>query len=61
MIVQKPWKMGYMGIEYALKAINGEKLDKFIDTGVVAITPAMMESGEAEEFLNPVEFHKKNK
>jgi ribose transport system substrate-binding protein len=61
MIVQQPWKMGFMGVEYALKAINGEKLDKFIDTGVVAITPEMMKSGEAEEFLDPVEFHKKNK
>jgi ribose transport system substrate-binding protein len=60
MIVQQPWKMGYMGIEYALKAINGEELEKFIDTGVVAITPEMMESGEAEEYLNPVEFHKQN-
>lgn len=59
MIVQQPWKMGYMGVEYALKAINGEKLEKFIDTGVVAITPEMVASGAAEEFLNPVEFHKK--
>jgi ribose transport system substrate-binding protein len=59
MIVQQPWKMGYMGVEYAVKTINGESLEKFIDTGVVAITPEMMESGEAEEFLNPVEFHKK--
>jgi len=58
MIVQQPWKMGYMGVEYALKAIQGAELEKFIDTGVVAISPAMMESGEAEEFLNPVEFHK---
>ena len=59
MIVQQPWKMGYMGVEYAIKAINGEKLEKFIDTGVVAITPEMVASGAAEEFLNPVEFHKK--
>lgn len=59
MIVQQPWKMGYMGVEYALKAIQGEDLEKFIDTGVVAISPAMMESGEAEEYLDPVEFHKK--
>jgi ribose transport system substrate-binding protein len=58
MIVQQPWKMGYMGVEFALKAIKGESLEKFIDTGVVAITPEMMESGAAEEFLNPVEFHK---
>ncbi len=59
MIVQQPWKMGYMGVEYALKAIKGEQLEKFIDTGVVAITPEMMASGEAEEFLDPVAFHKK--
>jgi len=59
MIVQKPWVMGYMSVEYALKASQGEELPKFIDTGVVAISPAMLESGEAEEFLNPVEFHKK--
>ncbi|MCP4399815.1 MAG: ABC transporter substrate-binding protein [bacterium] len=59
MIVQQPWKMGYMGVEYAVKTINGESLEKFIDTGVVAITPEMMESGEAVEFLDPVEFHKK--
>ncbi len=61
MIVQQPWKMGYMGVEFALKAVKGESLEKFIDTGVVAITPAMMESGDAEEYLNPVEFHKKGK
>lgn len=61
MIVQQPWKMGFMGVEYAVKAIKGEKLEKFIDTGVTAITPEMMKSGAAEEFLNPVEFHKKAK
>ena len=59
MIVQQPWKMGYMGVEYALKAIKGESLETFIDTGVVAITPEMMESGAAEEFLDPVAFNKK--
>jgi ribose transport system substrate-binding protein len=60
MIVQKPWVMGYMGVEYAVKALNGEKIDKFIDTGVVAISPEMLKSGQAEEFLSPIAFHKKN-
>lgn len=60
MIVQQPWKMGYMGVEYAVKAIQGEELDKFIDTGVVAITPEMLESGEAQEYLDPVEYRKQN-
>lgn len=57
-IVQKPWNMGAMGVEYALKAANGEKLPEFVDTGVVAISPEMFKSGQAKEFLNPVEFHK---
>lgn len=59
MIVQKPWVMGYMSVEYALKAAAGEKVEKFIDTGIVAITPEMLKSGEAEEFLDPVAFRKK--
>lgn len=61
MIVQQPWKMGYMGIECALKAANGEKLDKFIDTGIVSISPEMYKSGKAEEFLNPVKFRENKK
>ncbi len=58
-IVQKPWSMGTMGVEYAWKAIQGEKLPKTVDTGVVAITPEMVKSGAAEEFLNPLKFHGK--
>ncbi len=58
-IVQKPWNMGSMGMEYALKAIEGEKLEKLIDTGVVAITPEMLNTGQAEEFLDPINFHAK--
>ncbi len=57
-IVQKPWSMGSMGVEYAVKASQGEKLDRLIDTGVVAITPEMLKSGQAQEFLNPIKFYK---
>jgi ribose transport system substrate-binding protein len=56
-IVQKPWNMGSMGVEYAVKASQGEALDKFIDTGVVAITPEMLKSGQAREFLDPLKFY----
>jgi ribose transport system substrate-binding protein len=56
-IVQKPWSMGSLGVEYALRALRGEKLAKVIDTGVVAITPEMIQSGEAEEFLDPVKYY----
>jgi ribose transport system substrate-binding protein len=56
-IVQKPWSMGYMGVEWALKAIKGERLPKEVDTGVAAITPDMLLSGAAKELLDPLEFH----
>ena len=59
MIVQQPWEMGYLGVENAKKAIDGEKVDNYYDTGVKAITQKMLISGEAKEFLNPEEFHRK--
>jgi len=36
---QKPVLMGKLGVEYALKAINGEKFEKEIVTDIVLITP----------------------
>jgi len=59
LIVQKPWTMAVMGVEYALRAAAGEKLPKTVDTGIMAITPAMLKSGEADEFLKPIEFHRR--
>ena len=56
-VVQKPWSMGAMGVEYALRAIRGDKLEKFIDTGVTGITLDMVTSGAAEEFLDPLAFY----
>lgn len=58
-IVQRPWEMGYMGVEYALKAIRGETISRFVDTGVVSVRPAMLKNGEAEQYLNPIAYHKK--
>lgn len=59
LILQKPWSMATMSVEYALKAAAGEKLPKSVDTGIMAITPAMLKSGEADEFLKPIEFHRR--
>ena len=38
LIAQSPYKMGYKGVESAVKAIKGEKVDKTIDTGVTIVT-----------------------
>ncbi|MCH3917598.1 MAG: sugar ABC transporter substrate-binding protein [Spirochaetia bacterium] len=37
-VAQKPEAMGKLGIEYAVKAIKGEKFDKTIDSGIEIIT-----------------------
>lgn len=38
MVTQNPYDMGYLSVEKALKAINGEPVDKRIDTGIDIIT-----------------------
>jgi ribose transport system substrate-binding protein len=53
LIVQNPYKMGYGGVENAVKALNGETLPKFIDTGVMVITPDNVDSPEAQSLLHP--------
>ena len=57
-IVQRPWVMGYSGVAYAIMARNGVPLPKYVDTGVMVITPEMLASGAADEVLKPIEFHK---
>lgn len=37
-IAQSPYNMGYQGVENALKAIKGEKIDERIDSGIDIIT-----------------------
>lgn len=37
-VEQKPYEMGYIGVENALKAINKETVEKRIDSGVEVIT-----------------------
>ena len=34
LIIQDPFNMGYLGCEYAVKAVMGEEIPAFIDTGV---------------------------
>ncbi|MES0110143.1 ABC transporter substrate-binding protein [Mesorhizobium sp. M0013] len=53
LVVQNPYKMGYGGVENAVKALNGDKLPKFIDTGVMVITPDNVGSPEAQALLHP--------
>jgi ribose transport system substrate-binding protein len=37
-VAQSPYDMGYQGVENAIKAINGEEIEKRIDSGIDIIT-----------------------
>lgn len=37
-MVQNPYQMGYQGVEFAVKTVKGEKVEKKVDTGVKVVT-----------------------
>ena len=53
LVVQDPYRMGYEGVQIALKASKGESVPKEIDTGVTVITKANVNSPRSQELLNP--------
>jgi ribose transport system substrate-binding protein len=40
LIVQDPYMMGYKGCEFVIRALNGEELPKYVDTGVKVVKKA---------------------
>lgn len=53
LVVQNPMKMGYLGVMTIAKHLQGQKVEKRIDTGVVLVTPENMNQPEIIELLNP--------
>jgi ribose transport system substrate-binding protein len=53
LIVQNPFMMGYLGVKTVVNHIDGEKVDPWVDTGVVTVTPDNLEDPEIIELLNP--------
>ncbi|MDO4698641.1 MAG: ABC transporter substrate-binding protein [Pasteurellaceae bacterium] len=50
-VVQSSFQMGYKGVDSIGKLLKGEKLEKFIDTGVVYVTKENIDSDEAKGVL----------
>lgn len=50
-VVQSSFQMGYKGVDSIGKLLKGEKLEKFIDTGVVYVTKENIDSEEAKGVL----------
>lgn len=53
LVVQNPFKMGYEGVKAAVMAINGETIEKRIDTGVTVVTQENFADSEIQKLLNP--------
>jgi ribose transport system substrate-binding protein len=54
LIVQDPFKMGYLGVKAALEAMAKKPIEKRIDTGVYVITAENMETPEMQRVLYPL-------
>ncbi len=53
MVVQNPFNMGYLGVKYALDAVNGIKTPENINTGAVVINRENMYNPENQKLLFP--------
>lgn len=45
--LQNPYTMGYEGVTSIMKLLDGEEVEKQVDTGVFILTPDNMKSEEA--------------
>ncbi len=54
LIVQDPFKMGYLSVQTAMDAIKGQPVEKRIDTGVKVVTLDNLETPEIQKLLKPL-------
>ena len=53
LVLQNPFKMGYLGVKTAAAILKGEQYEKRIDTGVTIATPQNMNDPEIKQLLSP--------
>jgi ribose transport system substrate-binding protein len=53
LVLQDPFKMGYLGVKTCVAYLRGEKVEKNIDTGVKVATPDNMADPEIDKLLHP--------
>ncbi len=53
LVLQNPINMGYLGVKTIVKHLQGEKVERQIDTGSVVATPENMDEPEMKELLEP--------
>ena len=53
LVLQNPFKMGYLGVKTAVAYLKGETVAPVIDTGVTIATPENMNDPEIRQLLSP--------
>ena len=53
LVVQKAFKMGYMGVKETVLMLRGKKYEKAVNSGCELVTPENMYSSEIEKLLFP--------
>ena len=53
LVLQNPFNMGKLAVESMVKAIQGEKIEAFIDTHAVLATKENMGNEDVKKVLNP--------
>lgn len=53
LILQDPYGMGYKGVDSCLKAIAGESLPAYVDTGATAVMKSNMDGADIKGLLDP--------
>jgi ribose transport system substrate-binding protein len=53
LVLQNPLRMGYLAVMTIMQHIQGEKVERRIDTGVHLVTPENMDQPEMNELLHP--------
>jgi ribose transport system substrate-binding protein len=52
-VVQNPMRMGYLGVKTMADQLRGKAVERLIDTGVMLVTAANLDSAETQAFVNP--------
>lgn len=53
LVLQNPFKMGYLGVKTMVAHLNGKPVEKRIDTGVALVTKENMNDPEIKSVLSP--------
>jgi len=54
LVLQDPFKMGYLGVKTMLDHLDGKAIETEIDTGAAVVTPENMNTPEMQRLLYPV-------